>query len=103
MADLSDDDVERIADSLFEKFNHAGLSDDDVERISCKLFDKFDSKLSSFWIEPQKHYDSHRRIDDLLEVWKQTKSTFLKTFIGIFILGVIAFSAFPLVLKKVGG
>jgi len=78
------------------------LSEDEVEKIADKLFDKFDSKMQKFWIEPEKHYESHRRLDDLLEVWKQTKSTFLKTFIGIFIIGLIAFSAFPMLLKKVG-
>lgn len=76
------------------------LSDEDVERVAEKLFAKFDSKLRTFWIEPEKHYESHRRLDDLLDVWKQTKNTALKTVIGLFILGLIAVSAFPMILKK---
>lgn len=81
----------------------SNLSDEEVEKIAAKLYEKVESKAQSFWIEPEQHYKSHQRMDNLLNVWESTQNIFIKTILGLFILGVLTISSMPIWSKKVGG
>ena len=79
------------------------LNDDEIDKIADRLYQKVDERARSFWIEPEQHYKSHQRMDDLLKVWDSTQNVFLKTIIGLFIIGMLTISSMPLWSKKVGG
>lgn len=79
------------------------LTDLDIEKIAEKLYEKVENKAHSFWIEPERHYQSHQRMDRLIDVWESTQNIFIKTIIGLFILGVLTISSMPIWSKKVGG
>jgi len=64
------------------------LSDDDLEKIVAKIKEA-ESTDRDFWLEPKEHYDQHARLDSLLKVFDQAKSSAIKIAVGFVILGVI--------------
>ena len=78
------------------------LSDEDVEKIVDKMIQKTQEKGHTFWIDPEDHYNSHRELSQVLEIYNSTTSSIRKTFIGLLIVGAFVLAALPFVLKKTG-
>lgn len=64
----------------------APLSDDDIDRIANAVAKK---TKDAFHIEEETHYNSHKRLDKLLEAYDGATSAFTKAFIGLVIIGAI--------------
>jgi len=62
------------------------LTDEDVERIADAVAKK---TKYSFHIEEELHYNSHKRLDKLLEVYDSAASAFTKAFIAVIIIGML--------------
>jgi len=79
------------------------LTDEDIERISTKLVENVRKTHHDFWIDPQDHYDQHKQISTLFEIYETTRSATIKTFIGLFILGGLLIAGFAAGLGKIFG
>lgn len=62
------------------------LTDDDINRIADAIASR---AREAFHIDDKKHYDSHQRLDRLLDVYDGATSIFIKTFLGLVIIGMI--------------
>ena len=62
------------------------LSDDDIDRIATAVAKK---ASDAFHIEEEEHYNSHKRLDKLLDVYDSAQSAFWKAFIAIVIVGAL--------------
>lgn len=87
MSDLSQEDIERIA-----------------EAMAPKLVDKVKQTHHDFWIDPETHYQDHQKIHaftqeelydikGLVSMWKATKSLWFKAFLGAAMVGTIVLAA----------
>lgn len=65
------------------------LTDHDVERIAIAVAEK---TKEAFHIEEEAHYNSHKRLDKLLEVYDSASNAFTKAFIALVIIGAIVLS-----------
>lgn len=62
------------------------LTEDDIERIANAVAKK---TSAMFHISEEEHYNSHKRLDKLLEVYDNAQSTFWKAFIAVVIVGAL--------------
>jgi hypothetical protein len=62
------------------------LTDEDVERIALAVAKK---TKEAFHIEDEDHYNSHKRLDKLLEVYDSATNAFTKAFIAVVIVGAL--------------
>jgi hypothetical protein len=69
-----------------ERRHSLPLSDEDIEKISESVARK---ARESFHINDEEHYNSHKRLDQLLEAYDGATNMFTKTFYGLVILGLI--------------
>lgn len=60
------------------------LTDEDIDRIANAMAKK---AAAAFHISEEEHYDSHKRLDKLLEVYDSAQSAFWKAFIAVVIVG----------------
>lgn len=79
------------------------LSDDDVDRIASKLIEKTKAQGHEFWIDPEKHYNEHKDLSQLLKIYNETTSAVRKVFIGLLIVAIVMVASFPMVSKWKGG
>ena len=70
MAPLRDEDISKIANAVAEKTKHA------------------------FHIEEEGHYNSHKRLDKLLDAYDVATSVFVKIFLSMIIVGLIVLAGF---------
>lgn len=70
------------------------ITDDDVERIADAVAVK---TKAAFHIEEEAHYNSHKRIDKLLEVYDSATNIFVKAFLSLVIVGLIMLAGFSAV------
>jgi hypothetical protein len=68
----------------------AALSDEDIQKIA-EAVAKNDSH--AFYVDPKDHYNSHERLDKLLDSYDSASNIILKFFIGLILLGVISAAA----------
>ena len=86
----------------------ANLSEEEIESIAEALAPKLVSNVRKehhdFWIDPEEHYNDHKRIhsmDDeelyeikkLVQMFKTARGLAFKAFIGLAIIGSIAMAA----------
>ena len=69
-----------------ERRHQPPLSDADIERIAKAVSD---ASKQSFHIEAEIHYNSHKRLDKMLEAYEGASNAFTKAFFGLVILGAI--------------
>ena len=62
------------------------LSDEDVEKIAAKIAER---TREAFYIEEEKHYNSHQKLDSLLQAYESASNIFAKTFIALTITGAM--------------
>ena len=65
------------------------MTDEEIEKLA-KMIEKHKPE---FHIDPKKQYDSHKRIDKLLDSYEEATGVFKKFFIGALILGMFAIVA----------
>ncbi len=74
MTDLSDKDIERIADA-----------------IAPRLVDNVQKSHHELWIDPKSHYDAHKDLTDMLGDYKMAKGIFWRVFLtAIAFAGIIS-------------
>ena len=73
-------------ESIEERRHLPPLRDEDVERIATAVAEK---AKASFHISEEKHYNDHKRLDKMLDIYDNASNVFIKTFIGLIILGAI--------------
>jgi len=61
----------------------------DEKTLKKVVGEVLDDKFSSFYLEPEKHYQEHLWLSGLMEWSEKTKSAILKTIIGIIVAGAI--------------
>lgn len=90
MPQISQDDVERIAEALAPRL---------VEQVKASRHD--------FWIDPEEHYKEHmawrelnpeeiHTVKDMVALFRTTRGLFLKAFIGCAVIGAIFLAAIGL-------
>lgn len=62
------------------------LTDEDIERIANAVAKK---ATAAFHIGEEEHYDSHKRLDKLLDVYDSAQSAFWKAFVAVVIVGAL--------------
>jgi hypothetical protein len=62
------------------------LTDEDIERIAEAVARK---ASAAFHIGEEEHYNSHKRLDKLIDVYDSAQSAFWKAFIAIVIVGAL--------------
>jgi hypothetical protein len=65
------------------------LSEEEVEWISQAIVAK---TQAAFHIEEEKHYNSHQRLDRLLDAYDSATNIFSRTFFGLLVIGAIIFA-----------
>lgn len=69
------------------------LTEDEVERIAAAVARK---TKEAFHIEEEKHYNSHKRLDKLLEVYDSATNAFVKAFLALVIVGALVLAGIGL-------
>jgi len=67
----------------------ADLSDNDVTRIADKMVKRIQATHHDFWIDPQSHYDDHAAISEIIGSWRTAKGIFARAFIGLVVVGSV--------------
>lgn len=62
------------------------LTDDDINKIAEAVSSK---TREAFHIEEEKHYNSHQKLDKILEAYDTATNTFWKMFLALVIAGAI--------------
>jgi len=65
------------------------VTDEEIKKLAEEIV----AKKGGFWVEPEEHYQSHKRLDRLLDIFDTVQSGLIKGFIAAFVLGILAISA----------
>lgn len=65
---------------------NSAISDKDIERIVSAVSVK---ARADFHISEEEHYNSHKRLDKLLDVYDSAQSAFWKSFVAVVIVGAL--------------
>lgn len=76
------------------------MTPEEVEVIVKKTIECLDDDRKSFWVEPEKHYKSHDRLDKLLDVYDSAQSLVMKTLMAAMIVGLLIVAAMSMGFKK---
>lgn len=80
------------------------LTDADTERLAEALIRKVHEHKHDFWIDPEKHYQDHAKIQglgdedirtlhDLIQAFRNARSLFWRAFLGFAIVGTLVAAA----------
>lgn len=83
------------------------LNKDDIDAIADQIIAHVKERKHEFWIEPEEHYNDHRRLrslkedefntlKDVVRTYRATRSLFLKAFLGFAMVGMIGFALWGL-------
>lgn len=72
--------------------------DDLVMRIHALL----DAERKTFWVDPEKHYNDHQSLHEMIQEWREIKGMFMKAFFGFAIVGTIALAGAGMAFKVFG-
>ena len=62
------------------------LSDEDVNRLASAIAKK---TRDAFHIDNEKHYNSHQRLDRMLDAYDSATNIFARTFFALLVVGMI--------------
>lgn len=79
------------------------MNEEDVRKIAKQIVEEVRSDHHEFWIDPQDHYDQHKELATILEVYRNARSSVIKLIVGLLILGGLLVAAFAAGLGKVFG
>jgi len=83
-----------------ERRHSPPLSDSDIQKIANAVAAK---AKESFHIEDEEHYNSHKRLDKLLDIYDRANSALVKTLIALVILGILFFAGAGFLGAKITG
>ena len=79
-------------DKMTEERRHQlPLSDKDVERIADAISQR---ATEAFHISEEKHYNSHKKLDSLLDAYDSATNIFWRTFLSLVIIGAIVLAGY---------
>lgn len=73
------------------------LTKEDVMQIADAVAER---AKTAFHIDEESHYNSHKKIDDLLEAYASATNIFWKTFLSIVIVGALILAGLTATGKK---
>lgn len=79
------------------------MNEEDVKKIAKQMVEEIRSDHHDFWIDPQDHYDQHKELSTILEVYRNARNSATKVIVGLLILGGLLIAAFAAGLGKVFG
>jgi hypothetical protein len=68
------------------------LSQEDAAKIADEMVKQIQSTHHNFWIDPEKHYQDHLAMREVVGSWTSAKGIFTKAFIGLVVVGAITLS-----------
>lgn len=80
------------------------LEDAEIDRVADQLIERIHAQKHEFWVDPESHYQDHRRIRkledddihtlrDLINAYKNARTLFWRAFLGLAIIGSIVLAA----------
>ena len=79
-------------DKIIEERRHQlPLSETDVERIADAISRR---ATEAFHISEESHYNSHKKLDSLLDAYDSATNMFWKTFLSLVIIGAIVLAGY---------
>lgn len=69
-----------------ERRHQLPLTEDDVDRIANAVAIK---TRQAFYVEEEKHYNDHKKLDNILTAYENATNIFWKAFLGLVITGII--------------
>ena len=80
------------------------MTDEEIKKLADeeikKLADEIVKQKGGFYVDPEKHYIQHQRLDRILDLYDSASNIILKVVLGATILGVLALSALGVGLFK---
>jgi len=87
------------------------LTDKEIDILADKIVTRVRSTHHEFWIDPEIHYNDHKKITALtreelydiqgiIKLYKTTKGLFFKAFLGAAVIGAIVLAALGLGFHK---
>lgn len=61
----------------------------DIDALAEKIHAMLVAERKQFWVDPEQHYNDHQSLHEMVQEWRTIKGMFLKTFVGLAILGSI--------------
>ena len=77
------------------------LSEQEIEHVASKLHGLIVEDRRNFWVEPERHYNEHMNLREMIKEWKALKSMFWKAFFGFAIFGAIVSAGIGSLIKFV--
>lgn len=65
------------------------MEDSDLDKLADRFMEKCEAKRKSFWVEPEEHYNDHKRLSSVLDTIDKIASQIGKGLIWLAFLGVV--------------
>lgn len=72
--------------------------DMDKETLKEVVTEVIDAKFASFYVDPEKHYQEHLWLSNLISWSDKAKTSVMKTIIGVVVTGILGLLAIGFVL-----
>lgn len=72
------------------------MTEDEIKKLAETIVDL----KGGFYVEPEKHYLQHKRIDRVLDLYESASNIFTKIFIGAMIVGSLVLAMIGLGFQK---
>lgn len=66
------------------------MDDKDLDKLAERFLLKCEARRKTFWVEPEGHYNDHRRLTSILEAFDRASSQIGKGLIWLVFLGFVA-------------
>lgn len=76
------------------------MTPEEVETIVKKTIEHLEDHKRSFWVDPEKHYKSHDRLDKLLDIYDAAQGVVMKTLVAAMLIGLLVAAAISMGFKK---
>lgn len=65
------------------------LSQEETKAIAREMVKEIQATHHSFWIDPERHYQDHIAMREVIGSWVSAKGIFARVFIGLVVIGTI--------------
>lgn len=66
------------------------MEDSELDKLADRFMEKCEARRKAFWVEPEEHYNDHRRLTAFLDAFDRAASQIGKGLIWLAFLGVVA-------------
>lgn len=84
---------------MINKVNRVTLSEGDISLLAESITKIIANE--NFFIDPEEHYNSHKKLDKFLSSWEEIESKVRNYIINIILIGVVVMFSFVLPLDKI--